>query len=160
VGPLITLAAALAGGWLFDRLGLPAGAMIGAMVGVATVRLAGATVLEPGSLARFLAYVAIGWVLSGGIDRSMVATLRGSLPAIAIIVVGLVIISTLIAFGLWATGLLDPMTALLSSAPGGIAHMGILGAEYGANVGLITTVHLLRIGTVLVIAPLLARQLA
>lgn len=160
MSPLITLASALLGGWLFDRLGLPAGAMIGAMVGVAAVRLAGAAVTEPDSVARFLAYVAIGWVLSAGIDQSMVATLRASLPAIGIIVVGLVIVSTVIAFGLWATGLLDPMTALLASAPGGIAHMGILGTEYGANVGLITTVHLLRIGTVLIVAPVLARYLA
>jgi uncharacterized protein len=156
---LTSLAAAVLGGLLFHKLGVPAGAMIGSMLGVAAVRIVGLEVFEANTGVKFAAYVAIGWVLSQGIDRALLVQIREAAVPIATIVLSLLLLSWVIAAALWGLGYLDPMTALLSTAPGGIAHMGVLGAEMDANVGLITSIHILRISTVLVMAPIAARFL-
>ena len=56
--------------------------------------------------------------------------------------------------GLWRFTDLDVHTALLATAPGGIAQMGALSAEANVNVPLVLSVHVLRITSVIVLMSL------
>lgn len=59
-----------------------------------------------------------------------------------------------LAWGLWRFTGLDVNTALLATAPGGIAQMGAMSAEANVNAPLVLSVHLLRITSVIVLMSL------
>lgn len=153
-----TLLAALAGGVLFDRLNVPAGPLIGAMVGAAAVNLLGSQASGPPALLRFAAFLVIGWELGAQIDRSAVEQMRGAIVPILVVVGGLLATGALLAMILHAAGL-DPITAFLSAAPGGLSQIGALAVEFRANAVVVSIVHLIRVIAVIVIAPLVIRLL-
>ena len=78
-----SLFAAAVGGSVFQRINVPAGALIGAMVGVAAVGLTGTATLGPGPVLRFAAFAIIGWDLGSQIDRSTLESVRSAAVPIA-----------------------------------------------------------------------------
>ncbi|MPZ92813.1 MAG: hypothetical protein GEU68_14535 [Actinobacteria bacterium] len=58
---------------------------------------------------------------------------------------------------LWKFGVMDPVTAVLATSPGGLVQMGALTSETQANAALVVGFHLLRIVSVLLSAPLISR---
>lgn len=151
-----SLAIAVSVAFLFERLGVPAGALIGAMVGVATLGLAGAPTSGPGSLLRFGAFVVIGWELGSQVTKETLVSVRQAAMPMLVVVGGLLIASGLLALVLRRAGL-DPVTAFLAASPGGLSQMAALSTEFGANAVLVSVVHLIRIITVLFAAPVIAR---
>ncbi len=156
---LRTIVAALAGGYLLERLHVPAGALIGAMAAVAAINLTGLDTAELPEWSRFLAFAAIGWALGQQFTRESLDTLRASLVPIAIVVGGLLLAGGLITLVLRAAGL-DPATAFLAASPGGISQMAAISAAVGANAPIVVTAHLLRVITVVGTAPLIVRFLS
>jgi uncharacterized membrane protein AbrB (regulator of aidB expression) len=65
-----------------------------------------------------------------------------------------------IAWLLWWAGGIDPVTAFLAACPGGLAQMVSVSSEMGANSIIVTAVHLVRLASVLLVAPLIARVLS
>ncbi len=153
-----TIVAALAGGYLMDRLQIPAGALIGAMAAVAALNLGGLDTAEIPGWTRFLAFASIGWALGQQFNRDSLEVFRASLVPIMIVVVGLLLAGGVIMVVLRASGL-DPATALLAASPGGISQMGAISAAVGANSAVVITAHLVRIIAVVVTAPLMVRFL-
>lgn len=153
-----TLIAALVGGVAFERLHVPAGALIGAMVGVAAIGLAGAETDGPGTTLRFAAFVIIGWELGAQIDRGTLEAVRGAAVPILVVVLGLLAAAAVLAFVLHAAGL-DPATSFLAASPGALSQMAALAAEFKANAVVVTIVHLVRIVAVILITPLVVRAL-
>ncbi len=151
-----SLAVAVSVALLFERLGVPAGALIGAMVGVATIGLLGAPTVGSGNLLRFAAFVVIGWELGSQVTKETLESVRQAAVPILVVVGGLLIASGLLALLLRGAGL-DPVTAFLAASPGGLSQMAALSTEFGANPVLVSVVHLIRIVTVLLTAPVVAR---
>jgi uncharacterized protein len=154
-----TLLAAVVVGFVFDRLGVPAGALIGAMLGVAAVNLSGASAVGAGSTLRFVAFIIIGWELGSQVTRSTLEEVRAAAAPIGVVVIGLLVAAALLGVFLHRAGL-DPVTAFLASSPGGISQMAALSAELGANPVVVSVVHLIRIMVVVLTAPIVARFLA
>lgn len=154
-----TLLAALAGGVVFDRFNVPAGPLIGAMVGVAAVNLLGSQAVGPPPVLRFAAFLIIGWELGAQIERSAVNQMRGAIVPILVVVGGLLATGALLAIILHAAGL-DPITAFLSAAPGGLSQIGALAVEFRANAVVVSIVHLIRVIAVILVAPLVIRLLS
>ena len=152
---MTTVAAALAGGNLLERLNVPAGALIGAMAAVAALNLSSWDAAEFPGWARFLAFAGIGWALGQQINRESLEALRGSLIPIAIVVAGLLLAGVLMMLVLRAAGV-DAATAFLAASPGGISQMGAISAAVNANAAVVMTTHLVRIIVVVVAAPLVA----
>lgn len=156
---LVTMAAALAGGWLAERLKIPAGALIGAMAAVAAMRFASAQVAElPGGVS-FVVYCFLGWALGQGITKDLLTTLRAAMVPVLVVVGLFLVFGALLAVGLWWFGGFDPTTAFLATAPGGLAQIGALSVETGAQVPVVLAIHLLRVVCVVVSAPLLLHYL-
>lgn len=146
-----TAVAALGGAGIATLLRLPAAPLLGAMTGVALLgMLTSLSWSLPGGT-RWLVYCLVGWLLGQTVTREVLHTLRASAVPVLITVALFLLFGLLLAWCLWRFTDLDPHTALLSTAPGGIAQIGVLSAEAKANVPLVLTIHVLRITSVIVL---------
>lgn len=160
--PLLpTVFAALAGAAAFEAMKVPAGALIGSLVAVAAVNLvseAGAVEL-PGVL-RFGAFALLGWAIGQGVTNETVRALRDSLVPMTVIVIALVVFGALLAVVLTRAGVLDGTTAFLAASPGALSQMSALGTALDANASLVAAVHTLRVVTIVLVSPFVARLVA
>ena len=142
---------AVAGAALATLLKLPEGTLLGAMIGVAVVKLTSDLTFQIPSAGRWIVYCLVGWLLGQTVTRESVAVLK-SHPALILVVVSLFLVFGLaLAWFLWGFNGLDVDTALLATAPGGIAQIGVLSAEAKLNVPLILSIHVLRVVSVIVL---------
>lgn len=146
-----TLAAALGGATLASLVKLPAAPLLGAMIGVAVLKLAGDITFQIPGPAAWVVYCAVGWLLGQTITAEAVATLRTAAVPVLVAVGLFLVFGLLLAFGLWRFAGLDVHTALIAAAPGGIAQMGVLSAETKANIPIVLAIHLLRVTSVIVL---------
>ena len=149
-----TLVAALAGAALATLLKLPAAPLLGAMVGVAVVELSSELTFEIPSAGRWVVYCAVGWLLGQTVTKDALLVLRDNVVPVLLCVVLFLVFGLALAWALWRFTDLDAYTALLATAPGGIAQMGALSAEAKVNAPLVLSVHVLRITSVIVLTTL------
>lgn len=156
---LPTVLAALVGAAVFERLGVPAGALLGAVVGVAALNLVGSlpTAAELPAAGRFLAYAGVGWLIGQGVTSETVRTLGRSLLPITLVVGALLAFGVGLGWLLVQLGVMDPATAYLAASPGALSQMAAVSASVGADAGLVVAVHTLRVVLLLVAAPFIGR---
>jgi len=153
----VTAVAALAGGALFERLNVPAGALVGSMVAVAAISVWGAEIRQlPGSV-EFLAFVALGWAIGDGVTRRTLSELWSSALPLVFIVVALLAIGGILAALAVAFGWMDSTTAFLAASPGALSQMSALAAALDANAPLVAAVHTVRVVAIVLLAPIVAR---
>lgn len=155
-----TAIVALAGAGLLHRLGVPAGALLGAMLGVAAMNLAGREAAAlPGGL-QFLAFAALGWSVGVGVTRETIATVQSSLLPLTVVVASLLVFGCAVAFLVAAAGWTDGTTAYLATSPGALSQMSALADALNANAPLVAAVHTIRVFAVIVLSPIVARLVA
>jgi hypothetical protein len=154
-----SLVAAFAGAWVFERLHVPAGALIGAMVGIGGLKLAAVPAWDLPAAGRFATYALVGWLLGQTVSRDTLGALRTAVLPVVVVVVLFLGLAVVLSLALVRLELFDPVTAILATAPGGIAQIGVLSVESGAQVPVVLSVHLLRVTSVIVLAPLVLRLL-
>ena len=154
---VISLIAAVGAAFLLDWLNFPAGALIGAMVAIAGLKLAGVNVSEIPSGLRFAALVVIGWDLGTKFNRTLLVTVSNNLLPLLLVVAAFLLVGWGLAWTMWKLGLMDPVSAVLATSPGGLVQMGALTSEMDANAPLVVGFHLLRIVSVLLAAPIVSR---
>lgn len=150
----LTVTAALVGAGLATLVRLPAAPLLGAMAGAAACTLVRDQQLAVPGTVRWLVYAAVGTLLGLQVTAESLVALRGSAVTVGMVVLAFVVFGLLLALALWWLADLDPYTALLATAPGGIAQMGVLSAEAKANVPLVLAVHVLRVVSVIVVMSL------
>lgn len=146
-----TLLAAVVGAAVATLIKLPAAPLLGAMAGVAAVTVASELSFEIPPVGRWVVYCAVGWLLGQTVTRESLAALKTQAGPVLVCVALFVVFGLALAWGLWRFTDLDLHTALLATAPGGIAQMGVLSAEAKANVPVVLAVHVLRITSVIVL---------
>lgn len=154
---LTSLAAAVGAALLLDRLNFPAGALIGAMVAIATIKLLGHEVPNLPSAVKIAAFIVIGWDLGARFDKQLLSTVSNNIGPLVLVVACFLVTGWVMAWMLWRFGVMDPVTAVLSTSPGGLVQMGALTSETEANAALVVGFHLLRIVAVLLSAPIISR---
>jgi membrane AbrB-like protein len=157
---VITLLAALAGAYVFERLRVPAGSLLGAAVVVAAVNLMGDIDVPalPSSI-RFVAFAVLGWMVGQSIDRDSLSELQSSLVVVAVSVGVLVVVGGLLALVLTRWGGVDQGTAYLATSPGALSQMVALSEEARADTLLVVTVHTARLVAVILVSPVITRLL-
>jgi uncharacterized protein len=148
---LLTAAAAVVGAGIATLLHLPAAPLLGAMVGVAVVNIATTSAFAIAPAGRWIVYVGMGWLLGMSVTTDALKQLRSALVPIVVTVAAFLVFGLVAAWLLWRFTSIDSMSALLATAPGGIAQMGAFSADAGANVPIVLTVHVLRITSVIVL---------
>jgi membrane AbrB-like protein len=145
-------------GRLFQRLGVPAPLLIGAMAVTAVWQLVG---VAPGVMPDWLAlpaYIALGALIgtrfSGVTARELLHNLGAGFAITAIAVLFSAIAALAVA---WALGM-APSHVLLAFAPGGIETMIAMGVVMGAVPGFVAACHITRLMVLSVLLPVMARD--
>lgn len=149
-----TTAAALVGAGVATLLRLPAAPLLGAMIGVAALTLTTELSWQAPGGFKWVVYVAIGALLGQSVTRESLTALRSAAVPILLTVTLFLVFGLALAYGLWRFTDFDAHTALLATAPGGIAQMGALSADVKANVPVVLSIHVLRITSVIVLMSL------
>lgn len=155
---LITAVASFAGAAIFHVLRIPAGALLGAMVGAAALNLLKGAVTAPPVL-EFASLAVIGWTIGAGVTSQSLSLLQKNAIYILVPALLLLVFGAGLAWFLAYVGALDPMTAYLSTAPGSIAQMAAMGATINARTEIIVAMHTVRIVSIILIAPVVATML-
>lgn len=153
---IFSLVVASVGGYVFLRLGVPAGGMVGAMFFVAGASLAGLGIKPLGGKFFPPMLVGVGVMVSDNFSRATVDMLvSGSL------IWPLLLLTTLIFLSSFAVSWLiskvtgwDPATSFLAAAPGGFTIMTVLAVKYDQNPFQVSMLHLVRLLAIKSVVPL------
>src|SRR5215204_131506 len=137
------------GAYLGHRLPIPAGVLLGTLVGVGAVSVGGLLLglpqlpLPPGS--RGLLQVMLGMMVGLRMSRE---SLRSGMHALApAFLIAAIVIPTAFVCALIATPLtsISLVTAIFAAAPGGLVEMSLMGMSFGADGAGVATVQLIRL---------------
>lgn len=151
-----TIACGAAGGLLFHSLRVPGGAMLGAVLAVMAVRLPG--LIQTSTPGRFQlgAQIAMGIVAGNMMTAANLTQIRAMLPLMAA-TTGLLLVGGFV--GSWlvyrATGM-DIPSAILATSPGGLNAVVGLAADMGDHAPAVMAFQVVRLYTVILLAPLLS----
>lgn len=151
---IYTLAIALIGGYAGIRLKIPAGAFIGAMFSVAVFNICTDKGYIPSNF-KSVAQIVIGGIIGLNFTADTIRGLKELIAPALILSFGLMVSSVFLGFVISKATGLDMMTALFSSAPGGLADMTIISDAYGAETPKVALLHLVRLITVFSVLPFL-----
>jgi hypothetical protein len=149
---VLVLGAAFAGGLVAEALSVPAGAVLGAVVGAVSVNMwrPGRRLPKP--------FREIGKILLGSVvGLSFAPELLSAI--LELLVPMTVAVTLLIATGLGVAVVLnrwfgwDMPTALYASTPGGLSELAISSHEAGAQGHIVVAVHTVRVVTVVLLGP-------
>ena len=153
-GALFTLGVAAVGAAIATRGRIPSGALIGPLVLCAVLISTGLfRGVEPPEWLREPAFVIIGLQVGLGFDRDVVRRVARLAPQALPLIVGLIAICGLLAWGLslvTSTSLLD---AYLALTPGGINAVLVTAFAAGANTSLVFGIQGLRLVLMVLAAP-------
>ncbi|HZY57688.1 MAG TPA: AbrB family transcriptional regulator, partial [Rubrobacteraceae bacterium] len=145
-------------------LGIPLGAIMGALTATVVVQSLGLTSVEPfPPWARNILYAAIGFMIGLRITRSSLRQLRGvALPALlvpAVMILCGLLLGSLLAFMAPDDSplRLDLKTAVLAVTPGGFQEMTIAAQQMNAVLSVVVISHVIRILTVVYTYPTIIR---
>lgn len=149
---ILTLIVAIVGGLLGLKLKIPAGALIGAMVAVAIMKIGTGRGDIPYSY-KLLAQIVVGGMLGLNFTMETVKGLKKLIIPAMVVVIGLTLFSIILGFVLSRLTGMDLTTALFSVSPGGLTDMTLISGEYGADTSTVALLHLMRLVTVISVLP-------
>lgn len=155
---LLTIAASAAGGLLFKALGIPAGAMIGAMLVSIVYSIGTDKAFYPGKM-RIVTQIASGIYIGLRMDRAGLLNLTQLVVPALLVALAVCAFTALCALVLNKWTHLPLATCLMVSTPGGVQEMAILADELGADVPTIAVMQSIRLMTVVAVAPTMLASL-
>ncbi|MDO6588019.1 AbrB family transcriptional regulator [Salipiger sp. 1_MG-2023] len=154
----LTAVAALGGAALAASLGIPAGALVGAMLAVAVLAGLKQPVVMPVG-ARDLAFLVIGLSLGSGINASVIPQLPGWSISLLLLVLSLVATMAASTWLLTRVFGIDRETAVLASSPGTMSNAVAIAIEGKGDAGAVTILQLMRLIVLVALVPPLAAVL-
>lgn len=149
-----TLAVAAVGGAIFDAVGFPAGWLVGGVVTVAALTLAGVRMGVPGWLVQINA-LAFGLSVGSGISPETVELLRALWPSILCLTLSLIL--SVFASSAWLTRRhgWPAVEARFASIPGALPSVLMLAQEQGARLETVAVAQIVRQAVLVLSLPLL-----
>lgn len=154
---ILLIVAGMLGGWLFEKAGLPGGAIVGSMLatGFLAVTFESGVHLSPnvGMIIQIVLGISIGLTF----DRSFFPLLLKILPLAIFSTLILLSVSVLMAICAHKIGIVDFATALFGFSPGGMSGMSVLAQAEGYQTAIVAFLHVVRIMTLFIVVPWLGR---
>lgn len=147
-----TLIAASLGGLLFKQLGVPAGAMIGAIIFtiIANLFLGGTYIPSP---AKRYTRIGVGCYIGVRLEREFLMNLDTLIIPALIIICGITLFTIVMSIVISRVFKFDLITAMLICIPGGITEVSVIAEEFGVDQTKIMCVHSLRLICVVSLFP-------
>ncbi|MRT06151.1 AbrB family transcriptional regulator, partial [Ewingella americana] len=153
----VTLLLALAGVWLGPRLRIPSGALLlPAFVG-AVLHSTDTMTLQVPEWLLAIAYTLIGWSVGLRFTRPIFKLALRTLPQMIASIIGLMVLCGAMAWLLTKVLHVDMLTAYLATSPGGLDTVAIIAAGSNVNLGFVMAMQTLRLLTIIVTGPAMAR---
>ncbi|SCI86772.1 Putative ammonia monooxygenase [uncultured Clostridium sp.] len=156
---LLTIAVAVAGGFLFTKIKAPAPFMVGSMFAVAALSVCTGLGYFPDALRPVTQSVA-GSFIALSIQPENVKELRSVIKPYFVMVPGMLIINILLGLSMYYFCGMDISTALFSSVPGGIMDISLICADMGANTSQVAIMQTARLLFVMLLFPPMLKTLA
>ena len=142
-------------GSLMILTGIPAAPLLGAIIGAGLLSISGQIEVANWPLGtKTILGIGIGTVIGTGINKETLGELQILWKPALIITITLLLTGILVALLISKFLGVDPIIAILGSAPGGTIGMSLVGAEYGLGAA-VAALHAVRLITVLLLIPAL-----
>lgn len=142
------------GGLIGIKLKIPAGALIGSMIFVAIYQIGWERGVIPVNF-KLVAQMIVGGMIGLNFTRSSLDGLKELWIPALILIGGLTVSWMVLGFLIAKLTGLELVTALFSSAPGGLADMTLMAEAYGAEISKVALLHLVRMLVVVTVLPLI-----
>ena len=143
---------AFAGAYGGYKIKLPAGAMVGAIIGVAVLNLTVQRSFYYSDI-RIGIQILSGVMIASKIGRKDIEEVRKIIFPTLFLLIGMVVLNLVFGGVMYALTSLDVATALFASAPGGMSDMAIISADLGANPSYVAILQLFRILVIMLCLP-------
>ena len=150
---ILYVLAGAAFGSLMLLTGIPAAPLLGAIVGAGILSISGLIDIANWPLGtKTCLGIGIGTVIGTGINQDTLGELKILWKPAFVITISLLVTGILVALLISKILGIEPIIAILGSAPGGTIGMSLVGAEYGVGAA-VAALHAVRLITVLLIIP-------
>ncbi|MBS1154903.1 MAG: rane protein AbrB duplication [Proteobacteria bacterium] len=153
----LTLGVAVTGACISHYFRIPGGALLVPMLLGAVLHASGLANLALPFWLPACAYIALGWYVGLGFNRS---TLVYALRALPVLLLATLLLIVLCGFSAWMlTRVLhtDPLTAYLATSPGGLDSVTIIALGSHADIPFVLAVQTLRVFVVILTGPWIAK---
>lgn len=154
---LVTALITLAGAWLGRSIHLPAAALLGPLLAGIAIRATGLFTLSwPPGVAK-AAYIIVGMYVGLLFDRASLLQAGRLIPVM--IINTLVLMATCAVTGKMLSVMTGSsyLTGYLATTPGGMDSIAVIAMASGADITLILTTQMLRLLSIIIMGPILAR---
>ncbi|MGD9476303.1 AbrB family transcriptional regulator [Shinella sp. G-2] len=159
--PLVAmLAIGLLAGIIGQKLRVPAGAFLVPFALASMLNSSGTVTIALPQWLLVIAFTLLGWNIGLGFTRAILLHARRALLPTIISIVALISFSGLLAGLLILVLGIDPLTAYLSTSPGGLDSVAVIAASSNVDVAFVMTLQTARLILVSLIGPWLARFVA
>lgn len=149
---LITLAAAIAGAYIFYRMHVPVGPLIGALLATAALSIFADIGTFP-SIIKMGVQTITGAFIGLRIGKQDLKELRYTVKPAIMLLAGIMLMSLLSGALVARFSQVDLRTALMSTFPGGITEITIISMETGANTSQTALLQMFRVLVSVVLLP-------
>lgn len=141
---MLTLLCAVAVGLLLNRLHMPGGMMVGAVIGACLLCVFTGQAYMPGS-AKTIAQIIAGAFIGSGIKREDIREMRSILKPALILLPCLLCVNIVAGLLIAAVSGMDLLTALMCCVPGGISDIPMIAADMGADASMVVVMQFVRL---------------
>jgi hypothetical protein len=150
----LTLALAVAGGFIGLKLKIPAGALLGSMIAVGTAGVLGVKSEMPHSF-NTIAQMILGGFLGLTINKDVIEGIKSFILPSFLVVLLLAIFGVLTGYIVSKLTGIEVYTSLFGSVPGGMQEMIVLSESYDVNHPAVVVIQTVRRVLIVVIYPIL-----
>jgi len=149
--------AVLGGAYLGHISPIPAGGLVGGIIGGLLLKGGLGMGVSKVALLSFISQVLVAFVIVARSDLSCLKDLPRLVPVAVIYSLCLLGVSIGFSVIIGKFFAIDPITALFSTPPGGLSGLGLAATEVGANAPVAMLFHLTRIILVMTLVPFIAK---
>lgn len=146
---------AVSGGLLFNYLRIPAGAMLGSLLGTAASQMLMDIKLEIPAFWKRSARMVMGSYIGLGITLEGIRQLKSIVGAVLLVIVGMVLLAAIATYVQHKFLNRNLAEAFLSCLPAGLTEIAMNAEELGADPLQLTTIHLIRLLSTVILITIL-----
>lgn len=156
---IITLIIGILIGFVFFKIKVPGGMMVGAIIGVATFNIFTGRAYMPVE-GKVLAQIIAGAFIGSGLEKSDLARLKNIFKPLCTIIAGLLLLNLIMGLLIYFISPLDLTTSFMCAIPGGMSDIPLISEEMGADSAKVAAMQFIRMIFGIGVFPLMILRLS